>query len=57
VMTPPKKKLTHEASARRELVPEVDTQFMEQLRWNADRTALEAVYERRSVSAAVVENV
>jgi len=53
MMTLPKKTLTHEAPARRELVPgDVDFDLLEHLRWNADRTAVEAVYVRRSVIAA-----
>jgi hypothetical protein len=41
-----KRKLTHEAPARRKLVREADMGSIDQPRWNADRTALEAVYER-----------
>jgi hypothetical protein len=50
-----KRKLTHEAPARRKLAREADMGSIDQLRWNADRTALEAVYERQSVIEARVD--
>lgn len=55
LMARTKREFTHEAPARRKLVREVDLGFIDQLRWNADRTALEAVYEPRSVTAARTE--